>query len=325
MMKYYAAVLVVAIAFYSIAKIYFFPSNESKIEYNEISENEFISIVKYYKDQYKNANNGMGEGAARLHRRYDICSRENTLEIKNWTGKISYLSSTEKSKGILTINISPEISLSTKSTEFSDNEENPTLISEESPFYESLSKMKEGDNVIFSGKFISDIDDCFKENSITMTGGMLNPEFLFHFDDVVILKDNKIEKQSKIKDIKKYRNNLSKKDIEYVHSVIFDKIKSDGIYGLSKFIDKCYLNYKDEKSKNICILEDLSAQVIDKDTRDEFYSKTKSVLPPVEFFSKEEVSKRFEKYILPEFHSYEKLNEFYSKPILCVINEECKN
>ena len=301
---------------YSIAKIHFSSSHKKNVEYNEISENELISIIEKYKNEYKTADNGLGEGAARIHRRNDICSRENTLKITNWTGKISYLSSTENSKGILTVNISPEISLQTASSKFSDSEENPTLISEDSPFYENLSKMKEGDNVIFSGNFLSDRDDCFKENSITMTGGMFKPDFMFHFSSVSLSNDNIININSEI---------LSDKDIKYVHRIVWEKIKNEGIYGLSKYINKCYISSKSEKTKNICILEDLSSQLIDKDIRNEISSLSKKNLPPIEFFSEKEISKRFDKYILPEFHSYEKINEVYSKPVSCVISKECKN
>jgi hypothetical protein len=49
-------------------------------------------------------------------------------------------------------------------------------------------QMRRGDQVRFSGDFIRNDTDCVKETSLTLAGSMTDPDFLFRFGDVEVMK-----------------------------------------------------------------------------------------------------------------------------------------
>ena len=60
-----------------------------------------------------------------------------------------------------------------------------TLIDPNTPLYRSLSTESAGMPVRFSSNFLADDIDCVKEFSITLSGSMRNPEFIFEFAEIV--------------------------------------------------------------------------------------------------------------------------------------------
>lgn len=98
-------------------------------------------------------------------------------------GRIDTLSSNNDGKGVLGLKISKNMVIKTWNNSFSDTSDG-TLIPTDSPLFATVSAMKIGDLVTFSGEFLPSPSDCLRETSLSMPGGMADPEFLFRFTDV---------------------------------------------------------------------------------------------------------------------------------------------
>jgi hypothetical protein len=59
-----------------------------------------------------------------------------------------------------------------------------TLIEPNSPVFNAMGVLRNGDWVRFSGRLIPDSTDCVREPSLTIRGTMTSPEFIFRFDDI---------------------------------------------------------------------------------------------------------------------------------------------
>jgi len=91
-------------------------------------------------------------------------------------------------KGIISVQLDgAEIRVETWNNAISDLTNN-TLIEHGSLLYKTISELKLGDKVIFSGTFLSGEDDYIAEKSLTEFGSMTSPEFTFRFTDIEKLK-----------------------------------------------------------------------------------------------------------------------------------------
>jgi hypothetical protein len=147
------------------------------------SEETFISAVTESRDAYRAAQNDMAKGGTRSARKAAICAAMSSLSVKGWTGKISELSSNGDGKGVVGITIADGVQIKTWNNSLSDIEDY-TLINPTTGLFRRLSAMKVGDNVSFSGSFVVNEIDCVKEASFTLSGSMLEPEFIFRFSDI---------------------------------------------------------------------------------------------------------------------------------------------
>ena len=59
-----------------------------------------------------------------------------------------------------------------------------TLIPVGSAAHTEAMALRKGQQVRFSGTFARSRDDCLEETSLTVSGAMNSPEFLFQFSDV---------------------------------------------------------------------------------------------------------------------------------------------
>jgi hypothetical protein len=100
-----------------------------------------------------------------------------------WVGKISELTSNGDGKGVVSIELAPNVHFSTWNNALSDIGDN-TLIDPNSSLFKSLSTMKKGDVVRFSGRFSSSKTDCVREKSLTLAGSMTDPAFTMRFTSV---------------------------------------------------------------------------------------------------------------------------------------------
>lgn len=151
-------------------------------------EQRFIDVIDSARTKYKAAPNEMLKGVERVNRRKAICNTLNSRNVSNWVGKITKLDSTGKdAMGVLAISIAKDIRLKTWNNEFSDKQFG-TLIGGESGLFRAVSSMKVGDTVRFSGNFFNSEKDCVHESSITDSGSMDDPEFIFRFYQVELLK-----------------------------------------------------------------------------------------------------------------------------------------
>lgn len=148
-------------------------------------EQAFIATVNKYRDSFKASPNEMAAGGLRHQRKTELCKLLSALHIRNWAGTIKQLSSNNDGKGVLTIQVSDNITISTSNNAFSDSLlPKHTLIEPDSTLFQTVSSMTGVNNVTFTGNFFRSDSDCFLEQSMTLNGTMTEPEFLFVFSSV---------------------------------------------------------------------------------------------------------------------------------------------
>jgi hypothetical protein len=85
--------------------------------------------------------------------------------------------------GQVKISLAPDIRVKTWNNDLSDSASH-TLIDPSSSLFGTVSQMRKGDQVVFSGAFFPSEVDCVTETSISIQGSMTDPEFLFRFSSV---------------------------------------------------------------------------------------------------------------------------------------------
>ena len=100
-----------------------------------------------------------------------------------WVGQITTLSSNGDGHGVLAVSVGPNITFKTWNNDFSDVGFK-TLIDPESLLFEKASKLKKGDVGKVRGKLFANPPDCVQEVSFTLSGSIVDPEYIFKFTDV---------------------------------------------------------------------------------------------------------------------------------------------
>jgi hypothetical protein len=136
--------------------------------------------------RYQNASNDMARGNERPSRAQAICRLIVSNNVTGFVGTIETLSSNNDGHGVLAVRLSRNMTISTWNNSFSDSS-HKTLISNGSPLHRRLIQMRVGQKVSVDGTFFSDNDDCLDEKSISVSGGMREPDFLFKFSNVQAL------------------------------------------------------------------------------------------------------------------------------------------
>jgi len=146
-------------------------------------ETAFIQAIQSAKAAYKEAPNELIKSAIRTQRGKLIQKAlGGSRNVSDWIGVLNDMETSSEGKAILEIKLEgTDIQVGTWNNTLSDMFDN-TLIPQESPVYFAASQLKEGDRVIFSGTFLpSDGNDYVKESSLTESGSMSRPEFIFKF------------------------------------------------------------------------------------------------------------------------------------------------
>ena len=161
-------------------------------------EKQFIEIVSKAQQESHNADNDMMRGGIKNVRDKALCSLFTNLSIENWIGKIKSLDANSDGKGVLEIEIAQSIVIKTWNNSLSDISDN-TLLDPSSKLFQSLSLMKRGNKVQFSGRFFNGIEgDCIEEGSLTLTGKINEPEFILSFSDVSDLNSPELKSSTPI-------------------------------------------------------------------------------------------------------------------------------
>lgn len=146
-------------------------------------QNAFIIAVADSRKAYLSAKNEMAAGAERQKRGEAICRILKNRNITNWTGFITDLSSNSDGFGVLKIKIGENIYIGTWNNAISDSGSD-TLIKNGTKVMTEASKLSKGQAVKFSGIFIRGDVDCVRESSVTISGSMKSPDFIFRFSDI---------------------------------------------------------------------------------------------------------------------------------------------
>lgn len=146
-------------------------------------ERAFISAVESARAAYNAQPNEMAKGGVRAQRRTAVCRVLPEMQVSDWVGHIAELESNSDGKGVLKVSIGDSVSVETWNNAFSDIGSN-TLIDPNSSLFGTASRMKKGNEVLFSGTFLPSDVDCVRETSMTLDGSMTSPDYVFRFSAV---------------------------------------------------------------------------------------------------------------------------------------------
>lgn len=183
----YLAVVVIRMIGFSDAKTDTVTQNQTRsvASENQLPQDEanFVDVVTRHIENFNLAKNQLQESAFRDSRMADLAKIFSGYKIENWQGTVSEIKTNSEGNAILAVRISKGIEIKTWNNALSDIYQH-TLIDKKSKVYLTLMNMKEGDEIHFSGSFLPSDKDHFEESSVTISGSMKHPEFLFRFSDI---------------------------------------------------------------------------------------------------------------------------------------------
>jgi hypothetical protein len=152
-------------------------------------ETSFIGIVQKAHRAYSAAgSNELQAGSTRPARAKELCSTFRGFKVSAWTGVVSQLSTNNDGHGVVVIDIADDVQIGTWNNSISDSFHH-TMLDPESPLYRTALSLQKGAPVKFSGEFFRKDSDCFYESSITQSGSMTAPQFIFRFSRLAPITD----------------------------------------------------------------------------------------------------------------------------------------
>lgn len=147
----------------------------------------FVSTVTEVRNRYSQLRgNEMAQGATRPERATRLCQMGYPRAVYDWVGTIRQATTNGEGRGVISIEVAPEIHVKTWNNALSDIGDN-TLLDPSSQVFQAASSMRVGQQVRFSGTFLRGRTDCVNESSMTMDGSMRKPEFLMRFTSLARL------------------------------------------------------------------------------------------------------------------------------------------
>ena len=137
----------------------------------------FIETVSAAQKKSKDADNDMQRGSAKSERDKNVCALLKTMKVKDWTGKITNITSNSDGKGVIEVEIAKNITVKTWNNALSDIGDH-TLIEPGTKFFDFVASLKTGN--FFRGSS----GDCVKESSMSLRGKLEDPEFIFSFVEI---------------------------------------------------------------------------------------------------------------------------------------------
>jgi len=135
-------------------------------------QKQFIEIVEHFHNAYTQRDSDIAKNATRLQRAKAICAAARTPVVQNWTGTVFKVSTSREGKGVLELTLSTHMGITTWNDSIADVGDH-TLIDPKSPLFDQTVLLKKNQDVLFSGSFIPDPTDCFRETSMTLSELML--------------------------------------------------------------------------------------------------------------------------------------------------------
>lgn len=138
----------------------------------------FMEVVQEYSLKYQKAENELQQSALVSERMKRFESlKGNPGKIRDWYGVLEGMGTNSDGKAYVAVRLMNGLTVSTWNNGFSDLKDK-TLLPQSSSVYKSLSGMKVGNVVRFSGKLK-------RPKNVTEKGKMVEPDFLFQFTDIV--------------------------------------------------------------------------------------------------------------------------------------------
>jgi membrane-associated protease RseP (regulator of RpoE activity) len=146
-------------------------------------EDAVIHTVHAAMEQYRSGKNPSQQGAARPMRAHGLCEILSSHSVQNWVGTVETVTRTEKGRGVLSVEIAPGILVRTWNNTLADSADH-TLIDPSSAVFGSLSGLRAGQKVLFSGTFPASDTDCIEETGLTAHDSLTGPQFIMNFQSV---------------------------------------------------------------------------------------------------------------------------------------------
>jgi hypothetical protein len=144
----------------------------------------FVEIVVGAQSKARAADNDMQRGGIKADRDKALCAAVQQMPVKNWVGTLENISANSDGLGVLSVEIAKDVFVKTWNNALSDLIDK-TLIQPGTPLFNTASQLKKGSRVKFSGVFYRATGvDCLKEGSLTLSGKLRSPEFIFRFETV---------------------------------------------------------------------------------------------------------------------------------------------
>lgn len=144
------------------------------------SQSVFASVVLRHREKFQDARNEVQESVVRDNRSMRLASTIPGRQAVRWVGTVSTLGTNSEGKGILSVEVADNVFVKTWNNALSDIG-SETLIDKSSAVYREMMNLQPGDQVSFSGEFLSSELDYLEESSLTIEGSMTEPEYLFRF------------------------------------------------------------------------------------------------------------------------------------------------
>jgi len=182
-MKHITRILIITIfLIFNFHKIALSNSNIPK------DQDVFTQIIEEENIKYINANNNIIRTEIRESRKNKIKELLQEMHIKNWIGTIENIDTLGDGDVILSITlINSNIILKTWNNILSDLLHG-SIIKKKSNLYNQIRVLSHGDEVNLTGHFFSGDLDHVYEISLTEEGSMNQPEFIFKFKDIQLVK-----------------------------------------------------------------------------------------------------------------------------------------
>ncbi|NDE08130.1 MAG: zinc ribbon domain-containing protein [Chloroflexi bacterium] len=147
-------------------------------------QKQFIDIVVGSQAKARAAENDMQRGGIKADRDKELCAAVPKMQVQNWVGTLAEISANSDGFGVLSIELTKDLFVKTWNNALSDMLDK-TLITPGTPLFNTASQLKKGNRVKFSGVFFRASGvDCLREASLTLSGKLRSPEFIFRFDSV---------------------------------------------------------------------------------------------------------------------------------------------
>lgn len=147
-------------------------------------QKRLLAAIDLYAGEFATASNDLQRSVLRDERRAALREAlSSQLSIEGWVGTIRRLQTNMEGKAVLTVSLSPSVSIMTWNNAFSDIFDE-TMIEKGTPAYNVLLNMSVGERVLISGRFLISDEDFIKDSNITINSSMTEPSFLFRFQRI---------------------------------------------------------------------------------------------------------------------------------------------
>ena len=146
-----------------------------------LEEQKFVDIVQKAQKDASKASNDMAKGGVLAIRSKNL--KELETSVQNWFGRVVKIGSNSDGKGVLSIEVASDVTICTWNNALSDIGDK-TLIEPGSDLFNTAAALRKGQKVKFSGRFISDDETGFSEQSLSLDGKIKDPEFTFKFSSI---------------------------------------------------------------------------------------------------------------------------------------------